>query len=158
MQKLSLVEFFIFSFPEALIITIFILALCGLKINYFKIVSIGFIVSFSAFLIRPYINSFLLNVFVYDLIMIIVIYLFIKDYLFNIFCSVILTSCIYISVENFNIQIIMYFLKIPAESIIKNMSIRLFAFITQILIMIILFLIVRKFNFTIIDFEDENDI
>ncbi|WP_427337904.1 hypothetical protein [Caloranaerobacter sp. DY30410] len=158
MQKLSLVEFLIFSFPEALVITIFTLALCGFKVNYFKTILIGFIVSFLAFLIRPYINSYLMNVFVYDLIMIIAIYLFVKNYLFNIFCGVILASCIYISVENFNIQAIMYFLKISPELITKNMSIRLFAFFTQILIMIILFLIIRKFNFTIIDFEDENDI
>ncbi|WP_069650566.1 hypothetical protein [Caloranaerobacter ferrireducens] len=156
MGKLSLIELLILSFPEALIITIFVFTLCGFKVNLKKTISIGFIVSFLAFLIRPYINSYLLNVFIYDLIMIIVMYIFAKDYLFNIFCGVILASCIYIAIENLNIQVIMYLFKIPPELITRNLTIRLFAFFIQFLIMFMMLLIIRKFNFTIIDFDDEN--
>ncbi|MCG0276049.1 MAG: hypothetical protein L5655_07815 [Thermosediminibacteraceae bacterium] len=144
MDRLPLSQILFISIPEALAVTFLATVLIRLEGEFNKKVLAGIFTAIASNLLRPYLGSYVLNILIYDVILIMFIRVFLRTNIFDTVMGVLVATAIYAVIEFINMTFATWLLKISPVEIIENFWLRVIVFSPQLLAVILLiYLLVR---------------
>ncbi|HHW57397.1 MAG TPA: hypothetical protein GXX15_06990 [Clostridia bacterium] len=146
MDRLTIGEAFLFSVPEAAVIISIAFGLAGVKFQLEKILYMSLLTGIILYFIRPLVNSYILNVILYIVVLMILFLVFKVMDFFKGMMSVILAVSIYLIIEYLNVTAIQFLFDIDPVILLKDYGVRFMCFLPQLLIAILLSFIIRKYK------------
>jgi len=149
MDRLPLSQILFISIPEALAVTFLATVLIKLEGELNKKVLVGIFTAIVSNLLRPYLGSYVLNILIYDMILIMFILVFLRANIFDTVMGVLVATAIYAVIEFINITFATFLLKISPVEIIQNFWLRVRVFTPQLLTVILLIYLLVKHDISL---------
>ncbi len=138
------------SFPEAILLTALGLWVIGARPRWYQIMLVGGVQSVSSYLIRQLPLVFGLHTVIYGITLALFVYVFIRLKFWIAFVSSILVLTFYIALESIILPEVIKIFNLSLPMILSDPWLRIKVFLPQALIVFILFLICKYYNFTLI--------
>lgn len=133
-----LLRIILFSIPEAALVTLLSVSFLGEKISWRHLIPIAFFTGVIVFAAAEIIGSFVLNFFLLILVIFLGLGFSKVKNVFKRLIAVSLAVSTYFMIEFININILVIFLGLNPQNLKDNITLHIFAFLPQLLLMLIL--------------------
>ncbi|SHF26182.1 hypothetical protein SAMN02746089_01574 [Caldanaerobius fijiensis DSM 17918] len=145
----ELIDVFIITIPETFVTLLVVLQLLDRKLNLKKILVASVLQGFATFVIRQiHIYSLLHSILQIFMCILIVAYLFKIDFKL-VFVALVITVVVYGFIEQLSIYLVLKVLHKTLSEVMNNQLWEFVVFVPQLLYMVIIYFILRRFNITI---------
>lgn len=145
----ELIDVFIITIPETFVTLLVVLQLLGRKLNLKKILVASVLQGFATFVIRQiHIYSLLHSILQIFVCILIVAYLFKIDFKL-VFVALVITVVVYGFIEQLSVYLVLKVLHKTLSEVMNNQLWEFVVFVPQLLYMVIIYFILRRFNITI---------
>lgn len=145
----ELIDVFIITIPETFVTLLVVLQLLDRKLNLKKILVASVLQGFATFVIRQiHIYSLLHSILQIFMCILIVAYLFKIDFKL-VFVALVITVVVYGFIEQLSIYLLLKVLHKTLSEVMNNQLWEFVVFVPQLLYMVIIYFILRRFNITI---------
>ncbi|MHB1654730.1 MAG: hypothetical protein ACYCVD_20170 [Desulfitobacteriaceae bacterium] len=140
-----LVETIIFSIPEAIVIVLLASSILGRKFKWTSLVAMGIIFGTTSPFMRLVTGSYIINIIVSSLVLIVILKLFGQYHIFEAVTSALMAVSIYLAIEFLNVKTIQVLTGIDPIRMERDLILRTLWFLPQILAGAVLAFAIRYF-------------